>query len=73
MHPEPLQQIGQVRATAHSAMLAGIRPLSRFVIHKRRGAAAEHGPLLEKHNAEAVVRQRGRRRDSRDAAADNGY
>jgi hypothetical protein len=61
----------RVAVTAEKDVLTVVDALTRRGIRKRRGAPSKRRPRFEDKDARSFFREHGRRRESREAAADD--
>src|SRR5262245_38992700 len=66
-------KMGKVRATAHADMLAGVDELPGRGVLKRAGPAAQTIASFEERDGETARRQGSRRRQARQAAAEDEH
>src|SRR5579884_1966264 len=71
MDAQALQQVGEVGAAAHRAVLALIHPLAGLVVEERGGTSAQQGPLLEERDMEPGIGQGKRGGNARYAPTDD--
>ena len=69
--PDPPAEISQVCAAGHADMLAIVDELAGRRVVERAGASAQPGPALEDRDPQAAIDQSRRRRQARQAAADD--